>query len=259
MKRDPRVTARSTAPALALALLAATGSAQIARAEATVANGSPRPTRRIVAILDVQGPTPEMARNFERDIESQLDTSHYWLVSRASLRSRLAASTKWAEGCVVGKCLHEVKVQTGAEVVLLAALTGSGTSFGYVVTLARTDTGRVLAQESDRCDVCTMNEAMGAATLASVKLVSSLPDVLPDEAAAQGAAIDLAVGAVQRKLVAEQRHGRRVGLALTLVGLAAAAAGTAAYFLQDERPSYGLAAAAAGGGLTLGGVVVLTF
>ena len=73
-----------------------------------------------------------------------------------------AARPKWTEGCVVGACLSEVRAQTGAELVLLAALTGSGTSFGYVVTLVRTDTGRVLAQESDRCDVCTVRRGDGA-------------------------------------------------------------------------------------------------
>ena len=63
------------------------------------------------------------------------------------MHEMMANSTKWTEGCVVGSCLHEVKTQTGAELVLLAALTGSGTSFGYVVTLVRTDTGRMLAQD----------------------------------------------------------------------------------------------------------------
>ena len=49
----------------------------------------------------------------------------------------MANSTKWTEGCVVGACLREVETQTGADLVLLAALTGAGTSFGYVVTLVR--------------------------------------------------------------------------------------------------------------------------
>jgi hypothetical protein len=223
----------------------------------------PTGKQRIVGILEVRGPTPHDEAAFEKNLEQQLDTNQYWLAPRAKMRERLRNSTKWTEGCVVHHCLSEVKVQTNAELVILAALTGSGTSFGFVVTLVRTDTGRVVSQESERCDVCTLNETMNAATLATIKLLNALPDRLPDETAQQGAAVDLAIGTamapVQSKLVAERRTTTRAGITLTVVGLVAAAAGTAAYLLQDDRPDYGLVAAAAGGGLAAGGIIVLAF
>src|SRR5262249_1077851 len=132
-------------------------------------------------------------------------------------------------------------------------------SFGFVVTLVRTDTGRVLSQKSERCDVCTLNEAMTTATLATEKLVNALPEQLPDEAAAQSAAAGVGANTVRRRLVAERAGHPRTGLVRTVVGLAAAGAGGALYFARDERPRYGLATAAGGVGLALGGVVVLTF
>ena len=208
------------------------------------ADDTPPERRRLVGILDVQA-SPEIAASFEQSLEEQLDSKMYWLVPRAKMSERLSNSTKWSEGCFVGPCMTEVKVQTSAELVVLAALTGAGTSFGYVVTVVRTDTGRVIAQESDRCEICTINEAMSAATLATIRLVTAVPDELPADS----------------PIISSTRapaRMRKVGIAMTLVGLAAAGVGTALYFAQD-KPDYALATMAAGGGLALGGVLVLTF
>jgi hypothetical protein len=226
----------------------------------------PPPTgkERIVGILDVRGPTPSDEATFEKNLEEQLDTNTFWLAPRAIMRERLRNSTKWTEGCIVHHCLQEVKVQTNAQLVILAALTGSGTSFGFVVTVLRTDTGKVVAQEAERCDVCTFNETMNAAVLATIRLLTSVPDKLPDEAAEQAAAVDLAVrnavAPVEKKLTAaeKQSNHRPLGLALTLVGLAVAGGGAAWYFADDKNKA-GLITAAGGGGLAAGGIGVLVF
>lgn len=216
--------------------------------------------RRIVAVLDVRvdGVPDEAKERFQRGLEDQLDTSHYWLMSRATIKQRMMRSTRWTEGCLLGPCLAEVRAQSGAELVLLAALNGSGTSFGYVVTLVRTDTGRVLQQESDRCDVCTVNEAVTQATLATAGLLNNVPDKLPDETAAQAATVNLAVGKVERERAAREHHTTKVATVLTVLGVAAAAGGVAAYLL-DDHATYGAALAAGGGALAAGGLVVLTF
>jgi hypothetical protein len=223
---------------------------------------APTGKERIVGILDVRGPTPADELTFERNLEDQLDTNTYWLAPRAILRERLRNSTKWTEGCVVHHCLQEVRVQTNADVVILAALTGSGTSFGFVVTVIRTDTGKVVAQETERCDVCTFTETMNAAVLATIKLLNSIPPKLPDETAQAGAAVDLAVQmAVQpleKKLDAANKNDNKIGIALTVVGLAIAGGGAAWYFADDNN-KMGLATATGGGGLALGGIGVLAF
>jgi hypothetical protein len=216
-----------------------------------------------LAILAVEASSTDLARSLEGELEARLGAMRLQLVPRAGLRARMRDSTKWTEGCLVGGCLSEVRVQTGARLVLLAALTGSGTTFGYVVTVVRTDTGRVMAQEAERCDVCTASEATTRAVAAAVKLVREIPGSLPDDAAEQGAAVEVAVNAVNRERAAERRAARRgvrrVGWTLTLVGVAAAAAGTALYLAGDDRPALGLAAAAAGGGLAAGGIAILAF
>lgn len=221
---------------------------------------APADNRRIVGVLEVrvQGLSDDVRESFQRSIEDQIDTKQYWLAGRASMKQRLMRSTKWTEGCVVGPCLAEVRAQTGAELVLDTVLTGSRTSFGYIVTLVRTDNGRVLLQESARCDVCTVSEAMANARLAAVGLLNSVPETLPDEASEQHFAIDAAVGKVKHELAAHDQHTRRVGIVLTAVGLATAIVSTVLYESQD-KPAYAVPAAVGGGALALGGVVVLAF
>lgn len=229
-----------------------------------VASAQPPPgpgdKRRIVGILDVRvdGVPKEIERQFQSDLEKQLDSNAYWLAPQQRVREMMTSSTRWTEGCVVGPCLHEVKVQTGADLVLLASITGVDTSFGYVITLMRTDTGTMLAQKASRCDVCTVNEALASATLAAVGLLTSVPDKLPDEAAEHSAALERATSKLVAEHRATRRHVRALGIGLTLAGLVAAGAGMTVY-LATDRPAGALAAAGAGAGLALGGVVTLTF
>jgi hypothetical protein len=216
--------------------------------------------RRMIGILDVrvEGISDEMKAQFEKHLTTQVTSDHYWLASPAQMRERMKLSTKWTEGCVIGVCLSEVRTQTNAELVVLAALTGSGTSFGYVVTLVRTDIGRVLSQKAERCDVCTAAEVMQLATLAVIELINAAPDPLPDISGDQGAAVDLAVGQVKRSLQDAQRTTRRGGIVLTVVGAVAAGVGAALYYTQD-KPMYAVGITAGGAGLLASGVIVLTF
>jgi hypothetical protein len=223
---------------------------------------SPQPppsgNQRIVGVLDVrvEGVPPEIAAQFQSALEAQVDTKHFWLAPRSRMHEMMTNSTKWTEGCVIGNCLSEVKRQTNADLVLLAALTGSGTSFGYVVTLVRTDTGLVLAQESERCDVCTVSEALANATLATVKILNAVPDQLPDERANQAAKLAAVQATADKQLAEAKHHPHAVATGLLLTGLAVAAGGAGLYFVQKDA---GIATAAAGGGLLLGGVLALTF
>ena len=218
----------------------------------------PSANQRIVGVLDVrvEGVPPEIAAQFQQQLEAQVDTKHFWLEPRSRMHEMMTNSTKWTEGCVIGKCLSEVKRQTNADLVLLAALTGAGTSFGYVVTLVRTDTGLVLAQESERCDVCTVSEALANATLATVKILDAVPDQLPDEHAMQAAKLAAVQTTADKELAEAKHHPHAVATGILITGLAVAAGGAGLYFVQKDA---GVAVAAAGGGLLLGGVLALTF
>lgn len=215
----------------------------------------------MVGILDVRvvGVSDDLKAKFEQQLEQQIDTNQYWLANRAAMRERLKFSTRWTDGCLVGECLTDVRTQTQAELVLLAALEGSGTSFGYVVTLLRTDTGHVLAQKSERCDVCTVNEAMTEATLATIQLLNDVPAQLPpDNPAREAADLRGKLEVASARATSATRHGSRVGKVLAFTGVLVAAGGAAVYFGLD-RPAWAAGVAGAGGGMAAGGVILLAF
>jgi hypothetical protein len=246
----------------ALALLAGAAHAGPAPLQVSSSSSSDaaRPDgKRIVGILElkVEGVPPELAAQVERNLAEQVDLKHFWVAPQQRLHALMANSTHWTEGCLVGKCLREVKVQTGADLVLLAALTGSGTSFGYVVTLVRTDTGNVLDQKTDRCDVCTVNEALAAATAATVKLLNDVPEQLPDPAGVAAARVATATRTDGPAVEHGHSHTRAVGTTLAIAGLVVGGVGAALYATNHTTP--GTAMIAAGGGVLASGVLVLTF
>ena len=219
----------------------------------------PGDKRRIIAVLDVrvgEGVPPEVSQQFQRDLDQMVDPEHYWLAPRTRVHELMAQSTKWTDGCIVGPCISEVRTQTGADVALIAALTGTGTSFGSVITLVRTDNGAVLSQEAASCDVCTLNEALATAERASIKLLDALPAKLADSRSEQRSVI----APLQARItdLEHQREHHVAGYVLFALGLAAAGAGLAIYEAESQ-PSYSLGILGAGAGLVLGGVVVLTF
>lgn len=256
--RPLRAGLRTGALVAALAVASATSAAGPARAEPAAATAD---NRRIVGILDVRTDElpPEVAEQFQKGLDTQLrgDALH-WLASRASVRTRLVNSTRWVDGCVAGACLAELRTQVGAELVVNAALTGAGTSYGYVVTLLRTDTGEVVGQESSRCDVCTANEVISSAVIAAYNLISNAPDPLPDAAAERAAAARAASAPLRTALDRATRRKRVTGLSLAITGAALAAAGAVLYYRDDTRPAL-LGAAGVGAGLAGGGLLLLAF
>lgn len=236
--------------ALAVAAVAAVAAAGTARADEG---------KRTVGILDVrvEGVAPEAKVQFGAALEQQLATSPFTLLTQPRMHEVMASSAKFTEGCIVGSCLMDIRAQTHADLVLLVAFNGSGTTYGYVVTLVRTDTGRVLSQHADRCDVCTVTEAMGKATKATLELLAATPAQLPDDTAAQREALTAAVVPYQRDLAIAKRHQKRLGTGLTIAGGVITVAGIAALIVSTSKPA--VAITAAGAGLLVGGVTVLSF
>ncbi len=216
-------------------------------------------SKRTVGILDVrvEGVAPEAKAQFGVMLEQQLATSPYTLLTQPKMHEAMASSAKFTEGCIVGSCLMDIRAQTHAELVLLVAFNGSGTTYGYVVTLVRTDTGRVLSQHADRCDVCTVTEAMGKATKATVELLDATPAQLPDETAAQRAELAAVVVPYKRDLAIARHHPKKLGTGLTIAGGVITVAGVAALIVSTSKPA--VAIAAGGAGLLVGGITVLSF
>jgi hypothetical protein len=214
----------------------------------------------MVAILDVRldGMSDSAGTELQKELASQLDTTSYWVPSQERVKERLSFSTKWSDGCYVGECLKEVKTQVGADLALLIAISGQGTTFGYVVSLMRTDNGTLLMQDAGRCDVCVEQQVVRDVTLATIELLNKVPDKLPDREADREAATELAVGKLVARIKTDEHAEKKKAIVVTVIGLVVAAGGTAAYFLAD-KPDYSMGLMGAGGGLTLGGIALLSF
>ena len=223
----------------------------------------PGDRRRVIAILDVRvgdGVPADVAQQFQKDLDQMVDPEHYFLAPRYAVHELMTNSTRWVDGCLLGPCIREVRTQTQADVALIAALTGSGTSFGSVITLVRTDSGHVIGQATGRCDVCTLNEALATAEKASVKLLEGLPPKLPDEDAPQKAAVTAATAPLEAKITTLEHanHHAGMGIGLVITGLVIAGAGFAIYEAASHNEG-GLMAAGGGVGLAAAGICVLTF
>jgi hypothetical protein len=209
----------------------------------------------IIAVLDVRidGAPPDVGAQFQKALDAQVDPKHFFVAPRSRIHEIMASSTRWTDGCDVGPCLQELRNRTRASIALLASLTGSGTSFAWVITLARTDSGNVVAQRAERCDVCTVDEALRNATRAAVDLLSAVPEPLPDEHPAPPAPAPIDDKA------AATHHARTVtGIGLLVAGVAAAAAGTAVYYAENHS-NVGLGVGGVGAGLLVGSLVTFTF
>jgi hypothetical protein len=221
---------------------------------------APPANKKMVAILDVRldGMSDMAGAELQKELDSQLDTTSYWLPSRQRVKERLAFSTKWSDGCYVGDCLKEVKTQVGADLALLIAISGQGTSFGYVISLMRTDNGTLLMQDAGRCDVCVEQQVVRDVTLATIDLLNKVPDKLPDREGDRAVATELAVGKLVARINTDEHSARKKAIVITVVGLVVAAGGAALYFAAD-KPEYAVGVMGAGGGLTLGGIALLSF
>lgn len=247
---------------LAMATMYA-GSAPVAQADNATAAAvkADKPRKIIIGILDVRvdGVPAQAAALFEAKLTEQLDTGHYWLATRARMHELLAASPDWIEGCVAGPCLSVVKTQTSAERVVSVYLHGKGTSFGSVVTLFRTDTGAVVKQHAEHCDACTVNEAVDQSILATIGLVALAPDELPDEVRDTQARIAAAIRPLQAAQQRQARGHRRVGIALTVIGVVAAASGLLLHRQTTNHRDLTLGLIGGGVGTAASGLLVLTF
>ncbi len=213
--------------------------------------------RMVIAVLDVRidGAPPDVGAQFQKALDAQIDPKHFFVAPRSQIHEIMASSTRWTDGCDVGPCLQELRKRTRASIALLASLTGSGTSFAWVITLARTDSGNVVSQRAERCDVCTVDEALRNATRAAIDLLSAVPEPLPDEhpAPPRDDAQPL-----EAKLAAMHHARAATGIGLLVAGVAAAAAGTAVYY-ADNHSKVGLGVGGAGAGLLVGSLVTFTF
>jgi hypothetical protein len=234
---------RRTLTAAAVALVIAAWSAP-ARAD-----------EQIVGLLDVAGADVDAAvlDRFTHAVEDGLAGGDMTAAPLARMREALARS-QWNRDCLVGPCLDEVRAQTGADVVAIAALTAMGQAYRFTITLLDTRTGNVLSQVSEDCVACTVEDLGSSATMATIALLNGAGSTRTPDVLTPVAPLDQ-VKRLERRVADHKRTIRRGGL--LLIGASLLAGGAAAYFLTEDRDEVGYPVAGAAGGLFASGAVVL--
>jgi len=213
----------------------------------------------VVGILDVRvvGMSPGVGDEFEHQLEAlsaDAAKGRFWIGTRSRLKEMLEGSTQWIDGCLLGPCMKVLREQTRVAVVLTVFLQSLGTTYRYVITLIRTDTGAVIDQRTDACGACTQDEAVAAATIATVDAVSNVPEKVAETALADPAAVTLRVEApLRHKLKHQRSRVRTAGLVLT--GLAAIGGGLGGYWLSKDKDNMAGPALGAAAGLATAGLI----
>jgi hypothetical protein len=254
------VRALYAAVAVALAAMPAPAAAQPAPApEAAAAAPVPEPDRMVVGILDVrtEGLPAAAGDEFERQLEALSATAArgaFWIASRDRLKAILANSTQWIDGCLYGPCMRVLREQTRAAVVVTVVLQSLGTTYRYVITLVRTDTGAVIDQRTEACGACTQDEAIAAATTATVDALVRAPETV-----AEVALTDPDVVARRTEVPLRRRLGRNrtkvTAAAAVLTGLAVVGGVLGGYWLSEDDTDKAGPALGAAAGLATAGMV----
>lgn len=135
--------------------------------------GSAHADTNTVGILsiDTTGVSEVVAEQFESEVEEALEGVGMRSVDREKLRERLAGS-EYLDGCSYGPCLAALRVATHVPLVLVARINGVGSSYSFVITLVDTKSGMFTSQVAQSCPVCTIEEAISTATLATISLLT---------------------------------------------------------------------------------------
>ena len=219
-----------------------------------VANAEEDDEQNLVGILsiDTSGVSGTTAEQFETQVEEALEGVGRHLVSREALRERLQGS-EYLEGCYFGPCLTALRVASGVPLALVARFQGEGSSYSFVITLVDTKTGLLTAQVAQTCPVCTVNEAITTATLATIALLSGGEDTEVNNPITTEEAVAMTLEEATQP--ASNRPMRVAGWLFLGTGVVAGIAG--GYLWQQEEYDVARAGFAAGFSLFSGGATML--
>jgi hypothetical protein len=95
------------------------------------------------------------------------------LLDPVAVRAKLNAST-FPAGCVVGPCLRTAGTTLAVKYVLFGSVAGVESSFDVTLTMLETAEGALVAQSTERCDVCGMTDVEGTVQRATAELLQNL-------------------------------------------------------------------------------------
>lgn len=217
----------------------------------------PSPLKRegeIVGLLQVttQGVTEEAKEGFISSVENSLNLAGFRVVESKTLREYLADSA-YVPGCTFGPCLKSVYAKTKVRLVVVARISGVGTSYSFVISLLDTQTGELNSQNAENCLGCTVDEAlMQASNLVIGAVTGSGGAKVADRPA------PMVPAPVPEDNPKARKASAKVGWVLFGLGVAAGAAG--GYLLSsDDHDKMGYAAVAGGSAFAVSGLTVYLF
>jgi hypothetical protein len=124
-----------------------------------------------VAVLELRFTSvPTALRNQIRtQIRSTLEQDGHKVTRQTEARRALKQAAV-PPGCTLGPCLARVGGTLKVDRAVVGGVSGEGTSYDITLTMLETGGGTVLAQVSQRCDVCNFKEVESAATTAARRL-----------------------------------------------------------------------------------------
>lgn len=188
------------------------------------------------------GASEDVRSRFAGVFEDGLRAAGFEVTAHAETLRRLARNYI-PEGCSFGPCMTVVGKAIGTRLALVARVAAEGSSYAFVMTLVDTATGTPVAQASEACAVCTLDEAVATATKGVVALGKGQARVKVVDSLAS-----------QRRCDARLRVTRAAAW-WTVAAAVVATAGGAWELAKDERTGFGLVGAGAG----LGAAAVVLF
>jgi hypothetical protein len=211
----------------------------------------------LIAMFPVEtvGVSKTARDKFEQGVEEGLRGVGFQVMRSDSLGKAMAASSSFVEGCDFGPCMRAVYDATHVRLVLVARIHGIGRSYSFVVSLIDTRTGQQTSQVARACPMCTVEDAITTATLATIELVTGMGDATVTDPGAGPIGNRLSAQTIAPSAVArERRLMRRTGWAMVGLGVGLTGLGLA---LRDH--DHGPATATGGVALGAAGGVVLLF
>jgi|GEM_PF-1996385 len=120
--------------------------------------------------VDIDGVSKTAADKFEQSLEEGLTGTGFRVVTRDKLRKGLKGEL--VPGCYFGACLKPIYKHLKIRLVLVARITSAGPNYNFIVSLLDARSGMPTSQVADRCEVCTLEEAIASATLAVIALAT---------------------------------------------------------------------------------------
>ena len=148
---------------------------------AGVVRAAPTDHPRVALLkIDFVGLNADMRGRFVGVLMQSLRQAGYDVMEQDAAQSKLQAAGV-PPGCVTGPCLTDVGRVLGVQRVVVGGIGATGSNYDITLTLLETQKGGQVAQSTEQCAVCTLDEGlktMGRA--AGVVAAGRMPEVVQE-------------------------------------------------------------------------------